>query len=746
MNLATEQFASSALHSIESLVFRMPLSASRMMVLLLSAGCTLLLATAHAQTYSQTQSTRTEAEATTLEEIIITARKREESVQNIPETIVAISSEVLENAHFSRMDDLGALVSNLNIATQSDNTPGVVLRGIGAYGVVQGVGFYANDVQLFEGQTVRPDDLERVEVLKGPQGTLYGGSNIGGAIKYITKLPTDTFEAAATVEVGGYGTQTYSAIVSGPLIANSPNLLDGRISVYDTRTDGYIYDPTLSRTVDGGRETGGRATLLYRPSDSTTVTLYLNGDWNYSADGANVLYKAVADDIYSLQVLDGTEPKYERGLYSATLKVEQEFAGDLALTSLSTFFDSYGDSTTDTDKGPAPILTGYNHFATNVYAQELRLASAASGPFKWLIGLYGQVYNDEIFVTSRQFTGDPGDPTTWNDPALFVFQPTQPVQRHNEYAIFGNASYDLDSWTFEAGLRGDYYNSSMADALYDLVGQQHGNELLPKFSASYHFDKDLMAYATIARGFEPGDEEEIFDANGNPEISQYKPETTWSYEAGIKSTLLEHRLRLNAAVFYTKYNNRLFQTNIIQSGQLVGITSNIGNSTNYGVEFDFSAQLAEGLLLSGTYGLTKAVWGNTPPYLDPDLSAAVGSNVFVNLRGGTAPDVPSYTASLALDWSHNLTGNLVFGFRGDASFTGYSFWDVTDHYRQNPYQLLNLGARLEEKHWTVSAHVSNVTNTLYNVGFSSGPELGAPFNVGDAARPRLWSLSGTYRW
>ena len=85
-------------------------------------------------------------------------------------------------------------------------------------------------------------------------------------------------------------------------------------------------------------------------------------------------------------------------------------------------------------------------------------------------------------------------------------------------------------------------------------------------------------------------------------------------------------------------------------------------------------------------------------------------------------------------------------FRVDASFTGYSFWDVTDHYRQEPYQLLNLGARLEMKHWIVSGHVSNVTNTLYNVGFSSGPELGAPFNGANAARPRLWSLSGSYRW
>src|SRR3984885_3153879 len=130
-------------------------------------------------------------EETGIAEIVVTARKRAETMQSIPESIEAFGATEISDAHVTRIDDLGNLVSNLNITTRADNTPDVVLRGVGSFGVVSGVGFYADDVQLFDGQSVRTEDIERIEVLKGPQGTLYGGSNVGGAIKYVTKLPTN---------------------------------------------------------------------------------------------------------------------------------------------------------------------------------------------------------------------------------------------------------------------------------------------------------------------------------------------------------------------------------------------------------------------------------------------------------------------------------------------------------------------------------------------------------------------------
>ncbi len=699
-------------------------------------GLALLTGAAHAQTAPvNPQVTEAQPATEALEEVVVTARKRSEVLQDIPESIEAFGARELDDAHITRLDDLGNFVSNLNITTRADNNPDVVLRGVGSFGVVQGVGFYANDVQLFDGQTVRPDDLERIEVLKGPQGTLYGGSNIGGAIKYITKLPNDTFEAKVTLEAGNYDTQTASAMVSGAL---SPGVLDARVSAYGTTTGGYIYDTTLQKMVNGGNERGGRITLLYKPLEATTATLYLNADQTHSGVGANIYYTPDSPQDYSLDVRDGTQPAYSRTLYSATLKLDHDFTQSLALTSLSSYFHSYIDSVNDTDKGPLPFLTNFDHYSHDVYTQELRLADSDTGPFKWLLGLFGQVNNNANADTARQFIGDPSNPANLTDPTQFVDQFTNPVQRHNEYALFGSADYDWSKWSFEAGVRVDYNSSSMTDPLYDLYRTQHGTEVLPKFSISYHFATDVMGYSTISRGFEPGDLVEGFDASGNPLLTLYRPETTWNYELGLKSTLFD-RVRFNAAAFYIQYDQRLFQTNVLESGQLVGVTENIGSSHNYGGEFDVSTRLWRELFVSGSFGVTKAIWGNIPIF-DSDL------NQPTNLSGRSATNTPSYQGTISLDWSHPLTQHLVFGARVDASFVGYSFWDVTDHYRQNPYQLLNLGARLEGDHWTVSAHVSNLTDTRYNTAYISAAELQAPFNVAGIGAPRLWTGAISYHW
>jgi iron complex outermembrane receptor protein len=703
-----------------------------------AGALTIAVGTALTPSAARAQAVASEASAASeeagLAEIVVTARKRVESLQSIPESIAAFGAQEITEAHIIKIDDLGNLVSNLNITTRADNTPDVVLRGIGSFGVVSGVGFYANDVQLFDGQSVRTEDIERIEVLKGPQGTLYGGSNIGGAIKYITKLPTDDFHAGASVEFGNYSTQTYSGYISGPLI---PGLLDARASFFDSHTDGYLYDPVLNRKVDGGTERGGRLTFLYK-TDETTAALYLNYNWNHAGSGANLYYRPATPTDYSLNIADGTLPEYLRGLYSATLKIDQRLGDRLNLTSISSYFHSYADVTVDVDKGPLPFLTAHQAFKNDVGSQELRLANSGDGALKWLVGVFAQAYEPSVFTNTVAFTGDPANPANFDDPTQYGVQNTDVIQRHREYAVFGNISYDWAKWTFETGMRADYNNSSLKDPIYSIANEQHGTEILPKFSASYHFDKDVMGYGSISRGFQPGDLVEEFDVNGNPFAGKYRPETTWNYELGLKSTFFD-RIRFNAAVFYIDYRDRLFQTVALQANNFIQITKNIGASRNYGGEFDFSARLTQDLLFTTSFGVTKAIWGNVP-YYDLDVGQ------LTNLSGRTAPYAPDYQGSVSLDWSHHLTDKLIVGARADTTLVGHQYWDPTDHFQQPAHQLVNLGVRLEGAQWSLTGHVSNVFNKLYNTEFVSAAEVQAPFNVAGIGRPRLWTVTLNYHW
>ena len=172
-----------------------------------AAMCIALGTPAFAQT-----STATDRKPAEIDELVVTARKREESVQDIPASVSAISSATIQQQHITQIDDIATLVSNLHMVQRNDNSPDVTLRGVGSFGVVQGVGFYVNDVQLFEGQIMRPEDIERIEILKGPQGTLYGGANIGGAIKYVSKEPTDTWSGQVTGELGSFSARNVSGV------------------------------------------------------------------------------------------------------------------------------------------------------------------------------------------------------------------------------------------------------------------------------------------------------------------------------------------------------------------------------------------------------------------------------------------------------------------------------------------------------------------------------------------------------
>jgi iron complex outermembrane recepter protein len=711
------------------------------------------------------------------EEIVVTARKRNETLKDIPASVEVIPSSLIDQAHMTQLDDLGSVVTNVNLFEAHDNSPAAVMRGIGAFEVYNGVGFFLNDVQLFEGQTVRPNDVERIEVLKGPQGTLYGGSNIGGAIKYVEKDPTRTWQNEVTGEIGNYWARNARAVLSGPVNER----LGVRLSVYDDNQDGYITDTYSGKQVGASYDRGGRLTLLARPEGSTLVRLSFNYD-DYDSQNENLQYRVLGTgvdpatgslspnpylpytaDAYRYSVDDYFLPSFARKLYSTTLHVEHEFSDDIKLTSITNQFWSLNRGVTDFTKQPVPRDLLFQNQDQRVLSEELRLASVTHSSLDWLVGIFVQQHKLYIDNADTLYNADPVNPqVTGSD-----FDHQKNTQK--QYALFGDATYYWQRWQYELGLRVENYKtdfSAMNDPGNPFTGggalvvmpQQSlsKTELSPRVAVQYKLSAATNIYGTYARGYEPANLTEQFF-----QIFPVKAETANSYELGVKSTL-PHGVQVNAAAFFINYADRVYQTFKDIAGQFLDVTTNIGNSKNSGFEMDFFAPLSRDFKLSGGIGTTRAVWGNVV-YSDPQLTGTQPCNflptpcaapppVFRNLHGLTAPFTPAYSANLALEWNHLFSGGYKVGARVDGQAIGQSYWDPNDFARQKAYQLMNFGAHLDKDDWTFIAHVSNLTGTKYNTMYwdlfdVGGSPQSPPFHsFGRINRPRMYVASATYHF
>src|SRR5882762_8084190 len=441
-------------------------------------------------------------------------------------------------------------------------------------------------------------------------------------------------------EYGRYKQETVDGVVSGPIV---PDRLLARLSVFNDRSDGYLPDPTLGKTLPDSNETGGRLTLEYL-GDQTKITFYLSGD-HIGTENMNLYYTPPNDHTYSLIYkggVDGTTPSYRRNLYAPTLAITHYF-GDITFNSISSYFHSSVTSIANFDKGAFPsaglLLFGppvpdpsspfyplycckafenyQQNFGKSVWSQELRLSSSGYSSFKWLAGAFVQRINSNALqIQNLGIAPTMGSPVgaIMLAPGLLIPGPVSDVEyRHvnRDYAIFGNASYDWGNWTLGAGVRIARFDNTMTDTTSSCgpcFGRVKDNaDVLPTASIAYHFSKDVMAYVTVARGDEEG------DLSDNPltvnEVLPFKTEFALSYEAGVKSSLFDHRFNLNFAAFYIDYTNRIFEVGKYIGTGIFTFETNVGASRNYGFELDAAAHLPADFTVTGGIGIAKAIFG-----------------------------------------------------------------------------------------------------------------------------------------
>ena len=501
----------------------------------------LLFSLMNIESYAQTDATQG-ASVVTIEEIVVTARKREESLLDIPETVVAISGETISQHNMKTLDKIGMTVPNFNLNTRTDGWPNVTMRGMGAFSLTQGVGFYLDDVQLFGDASSRFGDLDRIEILKGPQGVLYGGSNIGGAIKFISTRPSpDAVSGNVKIMVG----EQSSRDVEGSINVPFGDGWAARLFAFTREDDGFMYNPTKDdESVAGYEESGGRLSVAGPISDNLSLYASIRSN-QYDGPNNNWAMERGTPPNFEYPFINDIDTKSnnDKETFGAHLELVWELDG-YDVTSITSYTDTEAKRLTDVDLQPELWLDARQDETFETTTQEIRLTSTTDSNLQWQAGFY----TSNMEWVERA--------TTRFGPGTFICfcDLTVPAKQDNtetsHLAAFGNLTYTTGPWEIGFGLRVDSWErekivpANVTESGLAHVNKVDGTEVLPRLSISRSLENDSMVYLTVAKGYEPGGlrhEPVIFDDQGKPSLSSFNKEEAIQTEIGWKGTFMEGR-------------------------------------------------------------------------------------------------------------------------------------------------------------------------------------------------------------
>jgi len=683
-----------------------------------------------------------------MEEIIVTAQKREQRLQDVPLAISAYGSKELEAQAVQGLSDLSSKAPNVILAPVGafPYAANFYVRGLGFSDVESSfepaVGVEMNGVYLARNSGALMDffDIEAVELLRGPQGTLYGRNTIGGVLSLRTKRPTGKFDGMVQGTLGDRGRVEGRGAVDFPILEGT---LSGRVSLLYKDYDGYWYNDTLHREIGDNEVKAGRATFVYDAGGIFDATLIVDKSRERgSGPGMNnaslpsmVLpllgYPADQGDPYTVH--GDTPPLMDLDSKGLSLEANWQL-GFATLTSITGYRKFKDHVVTDFDASNIPFFFGDRNQTHEQTSEELRLASKNAGAFDYVVGLF---YLDQHYrITNAQGGGLFGGATLAQHAS----------QQNTAYALFGQLDYHLtEQWTLTAGARYSYEDK---DFINQPVGYttsmeytHHWDDLSPKLGVSYQFSPDLMVYAQWSQGFRSG------GYNGRAgtftSAGPFGAENVDSYETGVKSELADGRLRLNAAAFYSDYKDmQLTVQGLTQANTYESITANAGKATIKGVELDAR-------LLAGDFTFDLAV-GYLDAGFDRFFAALTSSGIPTDNSNLPLPFAPDWTASLGVTYAVDtplgalsLQTSATYTDDMYTSFTPYNAVSDFTVRRANVLVDAAVALTLPDEHWKIALWGKNLTDReLVNNVFSVGP-LFAP---GVYQPPRTWALDVSYRF
>lgn len=710
---------------------------------LLASAVAVLPAPVLAQAPDEPTQDQPESFAVADDEIIVTARRRQERALELPDSVSVLSEQTIARAGIQNIDDIGALVPNLTLATRADGVPNVSIRGVGSFGNTQGVGFYLDDVQLFSDASSRFGDLERIEVLRGPQGTLYGGSNIGGAVKFISARPDpDGFFGRVSGAIGGQQTREIEASLNVPIGGSWAMRLFG----FATSNDGFLVNTNPARLnglsgtndpdVGAVRERGGRIAI---GGDLTErLSLFANLRWSDYEGPANAWIVELGQDYgYSKEVNTTFNPRLERETLAGS--VELNYALDrVTITSLTSFTSTNPyDQSIDLDISPEYVVDLFRPQKFDIFTQELRFTSAGSGPFKWLAGLYYVDFAEEmdsrlVVYESGDVLGAGGIPTAQEEANATSIPFEDRERNRQQIAGFLNASYRLGDFELGAGIRVDRWEAETLNRQTGLRGRQSSTEILPRLSLSYFLDgRGSNIYATYSRGYEPGGFN-LSNFAGSNELFGFGPERADSFELGVKGSLLGGRLTATAALFYIRYTGRQFelQTSDPNTGDLIEGVLNAGDSRQWGAEFDLRWRMTNNLTLSMGGGFVDAQWDDGT-VLDGGM----------DISGLKPPYMQRSSFTAALDYDQPIADDLNLNARVQLSHSGRFETDLGNTFYNPSSTVVNARLGIARSNWELALNIENIFDERYYTDTTLWPNfnplLAPPVIIGTLGQPRL---------
>ncbi|MET0547489.1 MAG: TonB-dependent receptor [Caulobacterales bacterium] len=723
--------------------------------------------------------------STSLEEIVVTAQKRSENLIQVPLAIQAVTSDALQNQGITRMEDLQTVVPGLTIQYGQGGTLSPFLRGVGnalsGNYAENSVATYVDDVPRprMRGANALPD-VERVEVLKGPQGALYGRNATGGAVNIVTRDPGDKFTGNASVSAGDFNLIEANGYVSVPLtdqlgfnVAVSRRERDGTVNNLATNTTNPL---RLPGGPAGFPATGPKSDFDFEQIDSTTLTskikyapndrftATLRGDYTRLNDtqASGWVQRDPAVLAGTLSFLTGQvftpadfatgkpgktgyadqAPVHDVKDYGTSLKLEGDL-GAVTVTSVSAFRKTREVASIDIDGTAIPVAGFTAFFRSETFSQELRFASNTDGPFSWLAG--GTYFKDKVKDETSGEIGlilVPGvGPTLTRDQVLNGQYPriSLPATRGDidadSWAIFGQASYDLTQ-SLEVIASGRY-TEEKRDIIFpaqintgptDITGGRKEHAFTPALTLNYALPTEGLVYLRWAKGYKSGGVNNLLnptalDLLGNPVgINEFKPEKLTAYEAGYKAELLDRRLRLTAAVYHYDYKNIQFQR--VLSPQATSVVLNAQKAKIDGAEFEVAARLNDVFTLSGGVNYTDAKYKRFQ----------VADIVNFDASGNRMVSAPKLSGQVTLDADQPISDSIHLVGSGTVSYKSSLYFDPenTAANRQKAYAVVNgrVGLTMADGQYGAYVFARNLFDKTYAL-FGQTNSVGTVVNYGE---------------